>query len=116
MQYRTAAFFTRVFTEPLLHTPPAHRSVVASAAIRAGEVVIQVPDDVVLMGENCGIAEQLEGEWGGLWQQQGVVSILTCHSVSFSSPRLFFLEHLDQGPITFWSQSGVFSSPQTTLS
>ena len=29
--------------------------------IAAGEVVVEVPDEAVLMAENCGISEQLEG-------------------------------------------------------
>ncbi|KAG1675758.1 hypothetical protein FOA52_012414 [Chlamydomonas sp. UWO 241] len=36
------------------------RCVLASAAIAKDEVVVEVPDDAVLMAENCGIAGQLE--------------------------------------------------------
>jgi SET domain-containing protein 6 len=36
--------------------------VLASQDIAAGEVVVEVPDDLVLMAENCSIADVLEGE------------------------------------------------------
>lgn len=47
---------------PITHASCDLRSVVASSAIRTGEVVVEVPDDAVLMGESCGISDQLGGE------------------------------------------------------
>jgi SET domain-containing protein 6 len=40
------------------------RCVLAARDIAPGEVVVQVPDDMVLMAENCSIQAQLEGEQG----------------------------------------------------
>jgi hypothetical protein len=37
------------------------RCVVATQDIKEGEVVVEVPDDAVLMGENCEIQELLAG-------------------------------------------------------
>jgi SET domain-containing protein 6 len=37
------------------------RCVVATQDIKEGEVVVEVPDDAVLMGENCQIQELLAG-------------------------------------------------------
>ena len=37
------------------------RCVLASKDIKNGEVVVEVPDEAVLMGESCGIAEKLAG-------------------------------------------------------
>lgn len=37
------------------------RCVVATEDIKEGEVVVEVPDDAVLMGENCQIQELLAG-------------------------------------------------------
>jgi SET domain-containing protein 6 len=39
------------------------RCVVATKDIKQGEVVVEVPDDAVLMGENCRIQEMLAGRW-----------------------------------------------------
>ena len=55
------------------------RSIVANESIKAGVVVVEVPDDVVLMAENCSIAEQLESEHGNksqLWccKHSGILS------------------------------------------
>ncbi len=38
------------------------RGVVATADIKQGQVVVQVPDEAVLMVENCRIANELEGK------------------------------------------------------
>lgn len=40
----------------------ACRSIIASQDIKAEEVVVEVPDDSVLMSENSTISEELEGE------------------------------------------------------
>ncbi len=47
------------------HPRPQGRALVASRSIRQGEVVVELPDGAVLMAENCGIADVLEGGAGG---------------------------------------------------
>lgn len=47
--------------------PSTGRAVLAAQDIPAGEVVVEVPDGMVLMAENCDIVELLEGVWGQ-WQ------------------------------------------------
>lgn len=42
--------------------PDTGRAIVASGDIREGELVIEVPDDTVLMAENCSIAPLLAGD------------------------------------------------------
>jgi hypothetical protein len=37
----------------------------AAQDVAAGDVVVEVPDDLVLMAENCSIADVLEGEGRG---------------------------------------------------
>jgi hypothetical protein len=43
-------------------SPLSGRAVLASADIASGEVVVEVPDGMVLEGETCAIQEQLAGE------------------------------------------------------
>jgi hypothetical protein len=43
------------------------RCVLASEDIAAGEVVVEVPDDMVLMAENCDIQDILEGRGVCRW-------------------------------------------------
>ncbi len=44
------------------HASPARRRCVqAVSSIKEGEVVVEVHDDAVLMAENSGIADKLEG-------------------------------------------------------
>lgn len=43
-------------------SPATGRCVLACQDIQEGEVVVEVPDDMVLMAENCGIQQELEGE------------------------------------------------------
>lgn len=38
------------------------RCVLATKDIKLGEIVVEVPDDIVLMAENCSIGEELESE------------------------------------------------------
>lgn len=42
--------------------PDTGRAFVAAADIKEGELVVELPDDAVLMAENCSITELLEGE------------------------------------------------------
>eukprot|EP00198_Chlamydomonas_reinhardtii_P014034 XP_001703371.1 predicted protein [Chlamydomonas reinhardtii] len=42
--------------------PATGRALVASRNIKMGEVVVEVPDDAVLMAENCGLRDVLEEE------------------------------------------------------
>lgn len=65
----TAAFLAWCKQVKLLHPkcsidvlPGTGRGVVAIANIACGEVVITVPDDIVLMAEASCISEELEGE------------------------------------------------------
>lgn len=50
---------------PSTRSIPQGRALVASRAIRQGEVVVELPDGAVLMAENCGIADVLEGGSAG---------------------------------------------------
>lgn len=45
-----------------LPPPPLPRCVQAKERIAKGEVVVEVPDDAVLMSENCELSDLLEGE------------------------------------------------------
>ncbi|KIY98017.1 hypothetical protein MNEG_9948 [Monoraphidium neglectum] len=92
--------------------PGTGRGVLATEAIHEGEVVVEVPDDAVLMAENCSIAELL-AEAGlakpaadALLEVQGlVVAVMAERALGIASrwaPYLGFLpDSMDHMPV-YW--------------
>ncbi|PNH08982.1 N-lysine methyltransferase setd6 [Tetrabaena socialis] len=59
--------------------PGTGRSLVASRGVRMGEVVVELPDDAVLMAENCSIAEAMVPVWDLLNHITGEVNVRLHH-------------------------------------